>query len=125
MKRIAARAAAVVGVVLAAGLASAEDRSKGTEGVPGRSPSGPTAATSEGAVPTGTVAAADEECAHQMTGTVKDLDKARGTLEIQIAGEEPLRIHLPASEISGFDEGDEVVVSMGVKERRPGTRPVR
>jgi hypothetical protein len=126
MKCIGRGAFVAAGLLLAtAGLSGAQDRSKGTEGEPGRSPSGPTAASSKGAVGAGAGAQnpANDDCTHQMTGTVKDLDKARGTLEIQIAGEEPLRIHLPTSEMSGFEEGDEVVVSMGVKERRPVASP--
>lgn len=113
--------------VLAAGLlvvttAGAQDRGTGNDAMPGRSPSGPAGTASQGSTGTGSVAGATRAtCEHQMTGRVSELDKARGTLAIEFAGDEDIRIHLPANELAGFEQGDEVVVSMGVKER-PASR---
>jgi hypothetical protein len=117
------------GLLVAAAVAGAQDRTTGNEAMPGRSPSGPAGTASQGATGTGSVAGATRgTCEHQMTGRVAALDKARGTMAIEFAGDEDLRIQLPASELAGFEQGDEVVVSMGVKERRTeagetGTRP--
>jgi hypothetical protein len=64
---------------------------------------------------------ASNSCPHQMTGTVKQLDKTTGTVAIDVAGANSIEIHLPPNELAGFQEGDQVVVSMGLRESRAGT----
>src|SRR5262245_58296032 len=124
MTRIARSAALAAGLVGAAGLAVADERGTGTEGLPGRSPSGPAGTSSPGATGTGTAdALGGDNCAHEMTGTVRKLDAAAGTLSVDVAGGSGLTLRLPASELEGFKEGDQVVVSLGVRESRAATSP--
>ena len=120
------RCVTVVGaIVLAAAVASAQDRSKGNEGEGGRSPSGPAGTSSMGPSGTGSTAAASAspgDCQHAMRGTVKTVDKATGEVQITVPGvDDEIAIHLPPSELSGFERGDQVVVSMGLRESRVGT----
>jgi hypothetical protein len=100
----------VVGATLLAGAATAHDRS----------PSGGAAATSSpGNTGVGaTTGATSSGCSHQMTGTVKRIDKATGTVSIDVAGAGDIQFTLPQSELSGFENGDQVVVSMGIRECR-------
>jgi hypothetical protein len=119
MIRLARNLAVVAGLAAAGGLAVAQDRTTGNEGLPGRSPSGAAETSSPGATGTGAAAAVgDDDCAHQMTGTVTKLDAAAGTLSIDVAGGNGMTLRLPASELKGFEEGDQVVVSLGVRESR-------
>ena len=113
-------------LVLAAGVAVAQDRSSGTEGVPGRSPSGQAGTSSPGPSGVGGSAAAmPAECEHKVMGTVKHLDPATGTVSIDIKGADDIELKLPADELAGFEAGDQVVVSMGMRESRVGAEPDR
>jgi hypothetical protein len=86
------RWAAAVAIVLAAAVAGAQNRSKG------------------------------DDCSHSMRGTVKTVDKATGEVSIAVPGiDDEIAIHLPPGEVSGFERGDEVVVSMGLRESRAGS----
>ena len=126
MTRVGRWAAPAVGLAVAAGLAVAEDRGTGTEGLPGRSPSGQAGTSSPGTFGVGgTASATAGECAHKMTGTVKQLDKSAGTVSIDVAGTENIELKLPPNELAGFEEGDQVVVSMGLREARTGSAPDR
>ena len=111
-------------IVLAAAVASAQDRSKGNEGE-GGSPSGPAGTSSQGSSGTGSTAAASASSAdsqHAMRGTVKTVDKSTGEVQIVVPGiDDEISIHLPPGEISGFERGDQVVVSMELREARVGT----
>ena len=106
-------------LALTGGIAIAED-STGTSGLPGRSPSGPAGTSSPGATGTGAAAALGGNCAHEMTGTVKRLDPAEGTVSVDVAGSD-MKLRLPPNELNGFKEGDQVVVSLGVRESRDVT----
>jgi hypothetical protein len=110
-------------LALGSGAALAIDRSTGDEGLPGRSPSGPAGTSSPGTTGTGAPNALGANCAHEMTGTVKALNAAEGTVSVDVAGSD-LKLRLPPSELSGFKEGDQVVVSLGVREVREGSTPV-
>jgi hypothetical protein len=116
--------AVAVAIVLAAAVAGAQDRSKGDEGMGSRSPSGPAGTSSQGPTGTGSTAAATtsaSDCSHSMRGTVKTVDKATGEVSIVVPGvDDEIAIHLPPSELSGFERGDQVVVSMGLRESRVG-----
>jgi hypothetical protein len=113
--------AAAAGLALATGVAGAQDRSRGTEGLPGRSPSGQAGTSSPGATGVGGQAAAmPGDCSHKVSGTVKRLDRSSGTVSIDVAGGENLELKLPPGELSGFETGDQVVVSMGIRESRLG-----
>jgi hypothetical protein len=120
MRPIARCSTMVVGATLLAGAAMAQDGGTGTEGLGSRSPSGGGAATSSpGNTGAGaTTGATSSGCSHQMTGTVKRIDKATGTVSIDVAGAGDLQFTLPPSELSGFETGDQVVVSMGMRESR-------
>ena len=57
-----------------------------------------------------------------MRGTVKTVDKTTGEVQIAVPGiDDEIAIHLPPSELAGFERGDQVVVSMGLRESRVGT----
>jgi hypothetical protein len=62
---------------------------------------------------------------HEMTGRVSRLDKSAGTVTIDVPGSSDIELRLPPEDIAGFREGDEVVVSMGMREARPSDRPAR
>jgi len=119
MMTMARSATMLVSAAFLAAAAMAQDRGTGTEGLGSRSPSGGAAATSspgntgDGA----TTRATSSGCSHQMTGTVKRIDKATGTVAIDVAGSD-LQLTLPPSELSGFENGDQVVVSLGLRESR-------
>ena len=108
MRPIARCSTMVVGATFLAGTAMAQDSS----------PSGGAAATSSpGNTGVGaTTGATSSGCSHQMTGTVKRIDKAAGTVAIDVAGAGDLQFTLPPRELSGFETGDQVVVSMGMRE---------
>jgi hypothetical protein len=110
------------GVLVLGGIAGAEDRGTGTSGLPGRSPSGPAGTSSPGSTGTGAAAALGTNCAHEMTGIVKRLDSAEGTVSVDVAGSD-LKLRLPPNELAGFKEGDQVVVSLGVREVGQGSTP--
>jgi hypothetical protein len=117
MTRITRSVALVVGLVAAAGLAvAADERGNDTGGLPGRRLTGPAGTSAPGA---SAIGAADplgaNNCAHEMTGTVRKLDAAAGTVSVDVAGRDMV-LRLPPSELEGFKEGDEVVVSLGVRE---------
>ncbi len=119
MRRIGRRLATIATLAFAVGVAGAEDRGTGTSGLPNRSPSGPAATSSPGTSGTGAVegsASSTKSCPHLMTGTVTKLDKARGSLQIDVAGADQLELELSPEELAGFEQGDQVVVSMGVHE---------
>ncbi len=116
MSRIA-RLAIATAVFAACRMAGAQERGTETQGLPGRSPSGPAGTSSPGTTGAGTTDALAGDCTHQMTGTVKRLDPAEGTVSVDVAGSD-LKLRLPANELAGFKEGDQVVVSLGVRERR-------
>jgi hypothetical protein len=102
--------ATTAGVAFATGLAmAADERMGGPEGGSPQRNSGSGSAASGGS------------CGHQMSGTVKNLDRTSGMLSIDVAGMDDLRIHLPSSELQSFKEGDQVVISLGIREARPGT----
>jgi hypothetical protein len=121
MSRIG-RYVAAAALLALGGTAAADDRGNGTSGLPGRSPSGPAGTSSPGATGVGATDALGSNCAHEMTGTVKHLDAAGGTVSVDVAGSD-LQLRLPPSELSGFKEGDQVVVSLGVREVRDGRTP--
>jgi hypothetical protein len=103
-------------LMLSTGAAfAADDGGTGTSGLPGRSPSGPAGTSSPGTTGTGATAALGANCAHEMTGTVKKLDTAAGTVSVDVAGSD-LKLRLPPNALAGFEEGDQVVVSVGVRE---------
>ena len=121
MTRIGRCMAAAAAMVLAASVAGAQDRGKGTEGLPGRSPSGQAGTSSPGGTGVGANEAAMKgDCSHRMTGTVTDVDKSTGSVSIDVAGANSLQLHLPPQELDGFEKGDQVVVSMGVSEPHAG-----
>ena len=62
---------------------------------------------------------------HEMTGRVSRLDKSAGTVTIDVPGSSDIELRLPPEDIAGFREGDEVVVSMGMREARPSEGPAR
>ncbi len=113
---------AAAAVLALGGIAAAEDRGTGTEGVPGRSPSGPVGTSSPGSTGTGAADPLGSNCEHEMTGIVKRLDAAEGTVLVDVAGSD-LKLRLPPSELSGFKEGDRIVVSLGVRDVRDGQTP--
>jgi hypothetical protein len=119
MMTMARSATMLVSAAFLAAAAMAQDRGTGTEGLGNRSPSGGAAATSSpGNTGVGaTTGATSSGCSHQMTGTVKRIDKATGTVAIDVAGSD-LQLTLPPSELSGFENGDQVVVSLGLHESR-------
>jgi len=102
-------AAVAAGIVVGGGLAVAADPT-GTKGESEVTRSGADAATGT-ARDTG---AAD--CSHQVTGTVKKSDRTSGSVLIDLAGGEDLTLHLTPAEASQFQTGDQVVVSLGVRE---------
>jgi hypothetical protein len=63
------------------------------------------------------------DCSHQTTGTVKRVDKAAGSVSIDVAGADSVELRLPPDELAGFEEGDQVVVSLGIRESRDGAAP--
>ncbi len=109
--------ATAASVALLAGLAVAQDRGRGTEGTGARSPSAGAGGTSSpGNTGVGAITGATAPgCEHQMTGTVKRLDKAAGTLSIDVAGTGEMQLTLPPSELEGFEQGDQVIVAVGVR----------
>jgi hypothetical protein len=119
MSRIA-RYLAAAALLVSAGIAGADDRSHGTDGLLGRSASDPAGTGSPGTTGVGTPSALGANCAHEMTGTVKRIDAAEGTVLVDVAGSD-LKLRLPPSQLAGFKEGDEVVVSLGVREAREAT----
>ena len=104
MQRIGRGVAMVASVALAAGVALAGDR---MGGVTEREATGTAAVTGAG-------------CSHQMTGTVKELDETTGTVAIDVPGGNAIELHLAPNELAQFREGDQVVLSMGIREARPG-----
>jgi hypothetical protein len=121
MSRFARGLSVVAALALCGAAASAEDRSTGNSGLPGRSPSGPAGTSSPGATGTGAPNALGGRCGHEVTGTVRRLDPAEGTLSVDVAGSD-MKLRLTPNELSGFKEGDQVIVSIGVREAREGGR---
>ena len=114
MRHIGRSIALAAGLAAAAGLAVAEER--------GRGPSGPAGSSSPGATGAGSAEAlAESNCEHEMIGTVKKLDAAAGTVSVDVAGGTDMTLRLPPNELAGFEEGDQVVVSVGVRESRATT----
>jgi hypothetical protein len=122
MSRIGRYMAAAVVLALGGIAAAADDRGIGTSGLPGRSPSTPVGTSSPGAAGIGAADALGSNCAHEMTGTVKRLNAAEGTVSVDVAGSD-LVLRLPPNELSGFKEGDQIVVSVGVREVGEGQTP--
>jgi hypothetical protein len=116
------RLACVAAALAVGGVAFADDRSTGTSGLPGRSPSGPAGTSSPGTTGTGVTGALGANCAHEVMGTVKRLDAAEGTVSVDVAGSD-MKLRLPPNELAGFKEGDQVVVSVGVRGAREGQTP--
>ena len=104
-------AAMAAGIVVAGGLAVAADPT-GTTGESEPVGSGADAATGT-ARDTGA-----GNYSHQVTGTVKKSDRTSGSVLIDLAGGEDLTLHLTPAEASQFQTGDQVVVSVGVRESR-------
>jgi hypothetical protein len=104
--------------VAAAGLAVADERADGAEGLP----AGPAGTRLPGAPGLGAADPLGNNCAHEMTGTVRKLDAAAGTVLVDVAGSDMI-LRLPPSELAGFKEGDQVVVSLGVRESPAETTP--
>jgi hypothetical protein len=123
MIRIGRYMVAAALLALGGGLARADDPGTGTSGLPGRSPSGPAGTSSPGTTGTGAPEALGGNCAHEMTGTVKKLDTATGTVSVDVAGSD-MKLRLPPNELAGFKEGDQVIISLGVREVRDGTTPI-
>jgi len=103
---------AVVSIVLAAAMAVAEERTSAADPMPGRT-AGPTVSRKTTAEPR----------EHEMTGTVSRLDKSAGTVTIDVPGSSDIELRLPPEEIAGFREGDQVVVSMDIRDSRPTDSP--
>ena len=119
MMSIRTWSAAIAGMALVVGIAVAQDRGTGTDGPGGRSASAAAATSSPGNTGVGaTTGATSAACSHQMTGTVKHLDKATGSMSIDVAGTGEMKLTLPPSELDGFENGDQVILSMGVREAR-------
>ena len=124
MTPIARCVVVVAGAVLVAGVAIAEDRGTGTEGLPSRSPSGQAGTSSPGATGAGSAAEAlGGSCPHRIEGTVKKIDKSAGTVSIDVPGSDAVELHLPPGDLAGFEQGDQVVVSMGIRESHTGSVP--
>lgn len=58
-----------------------------------------------------------ERCEHEVTGRVSHLDRNAGTVSIDMPGTSDIELRLSPDEIAGFREGDQVVVSMGLRSR--------
>ena len=103
---------AVVSMVLAPAIAVADERASAADAMPGRT-AGPTVSRKTTAEPR----------EHEMTGTVSRLDKSAGTVTIDVPGSSDIELRVPPEEIAGFREGDQVVVSMDIRDSRPSDTP--
>jgi hypothetical protein len=102
MRRIGTAAALAASVVMAAGIAAGEERVRGDD------------------AETGTATLGGPTCSHEVTGTVKELDRTTGTVAIDVPGSNDIELHLSPNELAKFKEGDRVVLSMGIREARRG-----
>ena len=124
MTRITGCVVAAATAMLVAAPVCADERGTGTSGLPGTSPAGPAGTSSPVSAGVGSsLDALTNGCGHTMSGTVKQLDKTTGTVSIDVAGSNDVELRLPPGELAGFKEGDQVIVSMGIRESRAGTRP--
>jgi hypothetical protein len=51
---------------------------------------------------------------HSMTGKITDIDKEKGRVQVDAQGE-TLELHFPQTALRNLNEGDQVVVSLGIK----------
>lgn len=57
---------------------------------------------------------------HEMTGTVTDVDRSRGTVSLTAEGK-ALTLHFPQTALRDLDKGDRVTVSLGIRQAGGGT----
>jgi hypothetical protein len=86
---------------------------------------GRVAAAAAAALAIAGLAVADERAVtREITGTVKKSDRASGAVLIDLAGGDDLTLHLTPREAAKFRTGDQVTVSMDVRQSRSGAEPL-